>query len=246
MPLHQERYAVVKPSMAFGPTPPPADASEHAVSMVVIDPRGLERECFVRCVEMLYAMIKIQGYGDIAEWKQSGQISATQIMLYNIGGRDATTADVEAELRQLVAEVAPCPVIVLGSSEDFKQTIAVFDCGAHGYMPPSIGLNALVEAAKLSSSGGVFLPMKSILALRHAFSGVPKAQAVVEIGLTERQLAVSDALRKGKSNKIIAYELNMCESTVKVHIRCIMKKLKASNRTEAAFKLNMVFFDGHS
>jgi len=42
------------------------------------------------------------------------------------------------------------------------------------------------------------------------------------------------ALCRGKANKVIAYELNMCESTVKVHVRNIMKKLKAKNRTEVA------------
>ena len=52
---------------------------------------------------------------------------------------------------------------------------------------------------------------------------------------TRRQVAVIDALRKGKANKIIAYELNMCESTVKVHVRNIMKKLNAKNRTEVAY-----------
>ena len=57
-------------------------------------------------------------------------------------------------------------------------------------------------------------------------------------GSSVRQFAVADALRRGKANKIIAYELNMSESTVKVHIRNIMKKHKATNRTEAAFKLN--------
>ena len=46
-----------------------------------------------------------------------------------------------------------------------------------------------------------------------------------------------DALRRGKANKIIAYELNLRESTVKVHVRNIMKKLKATNRTEVAFKI---------
>ena len=44
-----------------------------------------------------------------------------------------------------------------------------------------------------------------------------------------------EAIRQGKPNKIIAYELNMCESTVKVHVRAIMKKLKARNRTEVAY-----------
>jgi len=57
-------------------------------------------------------------------------------------------------------------------------------------------------------------------------------------GLTTRQLAVLEAVRRGKANKIIAYELNMCESTVKVHLRNIMKKLRARNRTEAAFMIH--------
>ena len=44
-------------------------------------------------------------------------------------------------------------------------------------------------------------------------------------------------LRRGKANKIIAYDLNLCQSTVKVHIRNIMKKVGATNRTEVAYKL---------
>jgi DNA-binding NarL/FixJ family response regulator len=57
-------------------------------------------------------------------------------------------------------------------------------------------------------------------------------------GLTSRQLAVLESVRRGKANKVIAYELNMCESTVKVHLRNIMKKLRARNRTEAAFMIH--------
>jgi len=57
---------------------------------------------------------------------------------------------------------------------------------------------------------------------------------------TARQMAVVDALRRGKANKIIAYELEMRESTVKVHVRNIMKKLKATNRTEVAYKANLL------
>jgi DNA-binding NarL/FixJ family response regulator len=55
---------------------------------------------------------------------------------------------------------------------------------------------------------------------------------------TSRQAAVVDALLKGKANKIIADELNMCENTVKVHVRRIMMKLKARNRTEVAYIVN--------
>jgi DNA-binding NarL/FixJ family response regulator len=43
-------------------------------------------------------------------------------------------------------------------------------------------------------------------------------------------------LRQGKANKIIAYELGMKESTVKVHVRNIMRKMGATNRTQAVYK----------
>ena len=42
-------------------------------------------------------------------------------------------------------------------------------------------------------------------------------------------------LQQGKANKIIAHELGMSESTAKVHIRNIMRKMGATNRTQAAF-----------
>jgi len=56
-----------------------------------------------------------------------------------------------------------------------------------------------------------------------------------DITLTGREVAVLDALFKGKANKVIAHELNVRESTVKVHVRNLIKKFKAKNRTEVAY-----------
>ena len=55
-----------------------------------------------------------------------------------------------------------------------------------------------------------------------------------KLALTERQRAVLRCLHAGKSNKMIARELDMRESTVKVHVRSILRKLGAINRTQAA------------
>ncbi len=49
-------------------------------------------------------------------------------------------------------------------------------------------------------------------------------------------MAVLSHLQQGKANKIIAHELSMSESTVKVHVRNIMRKVGATNRTQAAYK----------
>ena len=61
--------------------------------------------------------------------------------------------------------------------------------------------------------------------------------------MTPRQTTVLSLLQQGKANKIIAYELGMSESTVKVHIRNIMRKMGATNRTQAIYKLQQLSHD---
>ncbi len=61
---------------------------------------------------------------------------------------------------------------------------------------------------------------------------------------TPRQLEVLRRVWRGKQNKLIAYDLNMCESTVKIHIRHIMKKLNARNRTQVVLLTRSICENG--
>ena len=58
--------------------------------------------------------------------------------------------------------------------------------------------------------------------------------SVREVGLTERELAILQALARGLSNEAIAKELWIARQTVKFHVRNVYRKLGVSNRTEAA------------
>ena len=126
--------------------------------------------------------------------------------------------------------------------------IQALDCGARGYIPACLGIEAMLTAVRLSVEGALFMTPASVLAMRSTLDSQKEPGAaetgdlagVVDGQFTSRQAAVADHLRRGKPNKLIAYELNMCESTVKVHIRNIMKKLRVTNRTEASYKLNLV------
>ena len=62
-----------------------------------------------------------------------------------------------------------------------------------------------------------------------------------QLSLTTRQIAVLSHLQQGKANKIIAHELRMSESTVKVHVRNIMRKMGATNRTQAAYRATQLW-----
>ncbi len=63
---------------------------------------------------------------------------------------------------------------------------------------------------------------------------------------TPREIEVIDALRRGRSNKVIADDLKLSENTVKVHVRHIMRKLRATNRTQAALRSQLLFSEVRS
>jgi len=106
---------------------------------------------------------------------------------------------------------------------------------ASGYIPTSVSLAIAIEAMRLVRAGGVYAPAAGVIAANCKNSPAKNGTGAQNAMFTERQTAILNVLCKGKPNKIIAYELGMCESTVKVHVRNIMKKLKATNRTQIAY-----------
>ncbi len=229
-----------KSPTALPSTAPPLPAERRALA--VIDPRTLERDCFVRCIELAHPDIAISGFNSIDDWQNRHDAGLCQVVLYSTGNR--AVQEVAAEIADLVALAAASPVVVIGTANDLSEMLAAFDCGARGYLPSSVGVDEIVETSLLTSFRGIFLPLASLQALRASVPQTTPPETSCDEHLTERQRAVCEALRRGKSNKIIAGELNLCESTVKVHIRNIMKKLGAKNRTEAAFKLNASMIAG--
>lgn len=217
----------------------PEGVSQEFIAL--IDNRRLERECFVRSIELLHPNLIVIGYSSAGDFLKEVAISSVRAsaVLLNIGSRELSDPAVGRELEQLLHRETASPVVVLAPSDDLDHMIAAIDAGAAGYVPANVGIDEIIEATKLAASGGVFLKFESLAKLRGTVK--PKDDLPPEFkNLTWRQAAVAQALRRGKANKTIAYELNMCESTVKVHIRTIMRKLEARNRTEAAFKLNAI------
>ncbi len=211
--------------------------SEASETLVVIDGRTLVRECLVRSIEMSHPRIAVLGYSSIDEWRAAPKPKVPATLLVNIAARLVSDPTIGSEIACVAAEAMPTPVVVLANSEELREMIAALDRGARGYIPASVGVDAIVEATRLAVTGGIFLPAASLLSMRHAITQTAPATGIEEEHFTSRQSAVAAALRQGKPNKIIAHQLQMSESTVKTHIRNIMKKLKAANRTEAAFKL---------
>jgi DNA-binding NarL/FixJ family response regulator len=205
--------------------------------VAIIDRRALGRESLTQALAGADARFQSRAFSDIGEWERSPDRNHTSVILLECGavGHDGTSP--QDELRALVDAHPDIPVVMMGENENSHYIAEILAQGARGYIPTSVGLSVAIGALCLAMAGGTFVPAS---VLRDSGHERPEREQTVHslLGLSERQAAVADAVALGKPNKIIAYELNLCESTVKVHIRTIMKKLQARNRTEIAFKLH--------
>jgi len=210
-----------------------ASGPARARASVVI----IERRAFVRgCIQsILSEATTLEGVGvaSVEEYLSRAETLKASIVVLCAIGSSAREAD--AQLTRLQAAGGSVPVVVMSDADDPELVMTVMDKGANGFMPADISLEVAAHALRLVAAGGQYFPAGSLLAARKLMAERQSSSPGPKGMFTRRQVAVIDALRRGKANKIIAYELNMCESTVKVHVRNIMKKLNAKNRTEVAY-----------
>ena len=211
---------------------------EH--SLLIIDSRPLDGQCLASSISARKTDMDAIWFVSMGEWRRKQVPRRFAAILMNIGGKDITDPTVTAEIKAMTS-ATEVPIIVMSDSESLVHIVKALELGARGYIPTSVSLDVCIEAIALSMAGGVFVPASSVLAMRQRLHSETSVVRPLNDMFTVRQAQVVEALRRGKANKIIAYELSLQESTVKVHIRSIMKKLKATNRTEVAYKLNALF-----
>jgi len=133
-----------------------------------------------------------------------------------------------------LAELAPPTAIaILSASEDRTDMERALNQGARGYIPKSTEPNVILHALRLILDGGIYVPPNLITGLP-CTAEEPTANPTEGYVLSPRQQTILRYLSEGRSNKFIAYELNLTETTVKGHITSILRSLKVSNRTQAA------------
>jgi DNA-binding NarL/FixJ family response regulator len=212
--------------------------AEVATTIVVIDKRALVRTCFARCLQAA-SKRTVVSFPNVDSWLKVCDGTLASLVLLCIVGKP-NDLETLRDITRLCQQANRLPTILLSDVEDPGQIADAIGRGVRGYIPTSMPIEVVIEILRLVIAGGDFVPASSLIAARQSNNCITASQHSGAGLLTARQAAVVEALRRGKANKIIAYELNMSESTVKVHIRNIMKKLKARNRTEVAFMTNEI------
>ncbi|MBL4775029.1 MAG: response regulator transcription factor [Mariprofundus sp.] len=114
-----------------------------------------------------------------------------------------------------------CPVVIISATEKHGEIMRALDAGASGFIPKSTPTDVLIPALQVVLSGGRYLPPQLL-------ATAPRIEY-----LTDRQMEVLQHMNDGMSNKMIARELALSESTVKAHIRKVFSVLQAKSRSHA-------------
>jgi two-component system nitrate/nitrite response regulator NarL len=154
---------------------------------------------------------------------------ATVVILGDLGeGR--SYADFVEDIRRA------CPtakIVILGESSDFAQVRAALNAGVSGYLNKDATSAGLLKSLELVMDGGIALSRETV-ASWVCESARPTTTSARSDVLSSRESSVLRCLLDGDSNKHIARRYAMAESTVKVHVKSIFRKIGAKNRTQAA------------
>ena len=137
-------------------------------------------------------------------------------------------------LRQRYEEPA---IVVLSAEENPALIVQAIDEGAAGFIPKTSSHAVMMAALRLVLAGGTYLPPHALLGPATPPPATPQQPQGGDLlgELTPRQVETLKLAMQGKSNKVIAREMDVSEATVKAHLSASFRALGVHNRTEAVF-----------
>ncbi len=219
---------MILPSTGVGPLPDPHFSGGLAVRVLIADDHPLFRDALRHVVGQSFDTADCL---EACDFNQIGTVLADDepmdliLLDLNMPGMDGFTG-----LLRLREDLPDTPIIVVSASEDVDIIEQALACGAAGFIPKSSPKERMCEAVGLVMNGEIFRP-EEILGTK---TKVIDPLLEEKLGsLTHRQRMVLQLLARGKSNKQIAYELDVTNTTVKAHMTAILRKLKVTSRTQA-------------
>ncbi len=246
-PIGNMGLAFRKSALKREPRPfPPTRSDEQWPIVVYVDERAFSRESVGRWLASRLARYKVHIVADAAAAAAFAAANdSTALILKHLGASHAASPEVAANLSLLVKSVPNVPVAVLADTEQVEAVLAALNCGLRVYIPTGVASAVVVEAVRLVCAGDVYAPISALLgqATKRPIEIAPAPLPPAAAEFSPRQCQILDCLRRGMPNKNIAHALDLSEATVKVHVRNIMKKLRATNRTQVVLMTMSLFSD---
>jgi two-component system nitrate/nitrite response regulator NarL len=199
--------------------------------MVIIDDHALFRK---GVSQMISSDPEFRVVGEAASGAEGlelvGQLKPSlaliDLNMKGMNGIETLTRIKEAKLE------TKCIVLTVSDAED--DLLEALRSGADGYLLKDMEPEDLCSSLKKAMSGITVLHDSLTEILKNALLNPTLNKKDEEVSLTEREREILECLAKGLNNKTIARQLGISDTTVKVHIKHLLSKLKLTSRLEAA------------
>lgn len=196
-------------------------ADGNKIRILTVDDHPLLREGIAALIERQEDMVLV---GEAANGREAIEafrshrpdVTLMDLQMPEMSGIDAITA--------IRREFSNARIVVLTTFQGDVQAVRALKAGASGYLLKNMLRKELVDTIRSVHAGRRRIPPEVAAEL---------AEHVVDDALTERETDILTRVASGNSNKIIASQLDISEATVKYHLKSILSKLGANDRTHA-------------
>lgn len=204
------------------------------IRVVVVDDHALFR---AGLVGLLDDMREIQVVGEAANGLDAIDLirnSHPDVVLMDINMPGMNGVEAVQALRRS----EKCKIIMLTISKHEDDLFEAISSGADGYLLKNVEPEELRKAIIQVAEGKAVLSPEITQPILKAVAGITPTS--LEKGISRREIEILECLSKGMTTAQISASLFISENTVKTHIRHILGKLDASNRTEAVSKASQI------
>jgi DNA-binding NarL/FixJ family response regulator len=191
------------------------------IKILIVDDHPLIREGVAAVLSGQTDMILVGEATTGREAIESFRRNLPDVTLMDLRMPDMNGIDAISVIR---SEFPTARVVVLTTYAGDAQALGALKAGASGYLLKNMLRKDLLETIRAVHSGKRRIPPEIAADI---------AEHAIEDSLTAREIEVLRGVAAGKSNKLIAVQLDITESTVKAHMKSILPKLDASDRTHA-------------
>lgn len=193
----------------------------HPITIVIVDDHPVVRDGLDAMLSTESDVTVVGEVGTGAEAlevipKLRPAIVLMDLLLPDIGGSEV--------IRQICGRFSDIAFIVLTTVGGDEEIYRALEAGARGYLFKDMARKELIQAIRAVHRGQRYIPAQ--VATRIA-EGLPRPD------LSAREIQVLQLVAAGLRNKEIAYQLQVSEATVNAHVKHILEKLQATDRTHA-------------
>jgi DNA-binding NarL/FixJ family response regulator len=203
------------------------------IKLVVVDDHALFR---AGLISLLSEMPEFEIAGEAGDGRSALELierTRPDVLLLDVNMPGMDGVETVRALRERYSE-EQLHIIMLTISKSEEDLLGAITAGADGYLLKNAEPEELRRAILLVNQG---LSVLSPHVTRQVLRAVnPEPNAIVNMGLSTREMDVLECLARGMTTTDISEELFISENTVKTHVRHILEKLDASNRAEAVSK----------